>query len=152
MDITVLFISQTDSGTACSREAVPLRGSTGTMFKQLKSFLTENPHADPPHKGPKSIATPVPAGKDFRAISVTPGIKCCQAAKSGVGERHLMREAPRLPLPGCTMPASCSCRFKKASDRRDSDGDRRELGMSETGRWFAGQEKRTRRNRRSGKG
>lgn len=58
-----------------------------------------------------------------------------------------MRAAPRLPLMGCTTPTDCSCRYLKNADRRDSD--RRLLGATETGRWFAGTESRKLGGRRS---
>jgi hypothetical protein len=103
-------------------------------------------------KGSKPSPKPVTTGKDYRSVSITPGIKCCLAAKSSKGKHFLMRDAPRLPLLDCTMPTGCSCAFKKSSDRRDGEDDRRQIGISETGRWFAGQENRTtQRNRRSGK-
>jgi hypothetical protein len=102
-------------------------------------------------KKPATIAvskSAIPA-KDYRAVSVVAGAKCCSAAREVVSMPYLAREAPRLPLAACTMPTNCSCKFKKASDRRD--GDRRLLGAAETGRWFAGQEKRGRAARRSAK-
>jgi hypothetical protein len=120
------------------------------MFKALRALLSKPPRQDSAKKAvPKAMVKPAIAGKDYRAVSVAPGIKCCSAANDMVGKTYLSREAPRLPLANCTTPTNCSCKFKKASDRRDSD--RRELGVSETGRWFAGPENRKRGGRRSGK-
>jgi hypothetical protein len=114
------------------------------MLKRLIGLLTKTPRKGPPQKrpAPKVVTKPVVATGDYRAAWVSPGIKCCQAAKSSVHKRHLFRDGPRLPLANCTMPGNCTCTFKKASDRRDSD--RRQIGVSETGRWFAGAENRTR--------
>jgi hypothetical protein len=83
---------------------------------------------------------------DYRAVSLAPNIDCCMATKDA-GGRYLSREAPQLPLANCTMPAECSCKFRKHSDRRD--GERRVFGEACNSRWFAGSERRTRRGRRS---
>jgi len=80
-----------------------------------------------------------PAGK-FRAVSIAPSIMCCAAATRATGRVYLSREAPRLPLEACTMPASCTCKFLKNVDRRE--GDRRLFGAIETKRWYAGPDKR----------
>jgi hypothetical protein len=72
---------------------------------------------------------------------------CCTAAMHARGRSYLLREAPRLPLYGCTMPTNCSCKFRKNADRRD--GDRRLFGTTETNRWFAGLDSRKRGGRRS---
>lgn len=125
------------------------------MMKAIKALLSKPPHDDGAKKpAPKVLAKPATAGKDtagkdYRAVSVAPGIKCCSAANDIVGKLFLLRDGPRLPLANCTMPTNCSCKFKKAADRRD--GDRRIFGTSETGRWFAGPENRKRGGRRSAK-
>ena len=118
------------------------------MIKVLKGLFGKTPR-DQPAKKPKPIARPKQAntGGDFRAVSLAPGIRCCAAAKHATGRGVLLREAPRLPLEACTLPTNCSCKFLKAADRRDSD--RRLLGATETGRWFAGPESRKRGGRRS---
>ena len=124
--------------------------STTAMLKAIKALLSNPPRDDGAKKpAPKVLAKPATAGKDYRAVAVAPGIKCCSAAKDVVGKPFLLRDGPRLPLANCTMPASCSCKFKKVADRRD--GDRRIFGTSETGRWFAGPENRKRAGRRSAK-
>lgn len=98
-------------------------------------------------------ATPIANAKrpsstgDFRAVEIAPSIMCCESARQVTGRVYLLREAPRLPLMGCTMPTKCACRFRKNPDRRDSD--RRMFGATETNRWFAGLENRERRGRRS---
>jgi hypothetical protein len=84
---------------------------------------------------------------DFRAVEIAPSIVACPAAKHAMGRSYLLREAPRLPLYGCTMPTTCSCKFRKNADRRDSD--RRLLGATENNRWFGGVDGRTRGSRRS---
>jgi hypothetical protein len=115
------------------------------MLKALIARLTKNPRKSsaqkPAHKATAKSAAA--AGQYYGSVAVVPGIKCCTIAKTTLGKRFLYGEAPRLPLPQCTMPTNCSCRFKKASDRRDSE--RRQIGVSETGRWFAGTDKRATR-------
>jgi hypothetical protein len=134
-----------------SLETASLTGSRNTaMLKVLRALLSQSPPPDCAKKAaPKAMVKQAIAGKDYRAVSVAPGSKCCSSANAMVGKTYLSREAPRLPLVNCTMPTNCACKFKKASDRRD--GDRRELGVSETGRWFAGPENRKRGGRRLGK-
>jgi len=118
------------------------------MIKVLEGLLgkmSREHHA----KKPTPIAKPKrPNGTgDFRAVEIAPSNKCCPAAMHATRRPYLMREAPRLPLEACTMPTSCSCKFRKHADRRDSD--RRLFGAAETNRWFAGVDIRTHRGRRS---
>jgi hypothetical protein len=60
-----------------------------------------------------------PAGTQrWHAVSVKPGSGACPAAASGRDRRWLAREAPLLPLPGCTKPDSCRCTYQHHEDRR----------------------------------
>jgi hypothetical protein len=76
---------------------------------------------------------PVPlAGDDesvevtrFPAVSVVAADRCCHAARLLQGVRLLAAEATQLPLPECTMPGECRCRFEWHSDRRANEEDRR---------------------------
>lgn len=123
------------------------------MLKGLKGLLIKTPRNDSAKRpAPKVAAKPVAVGKDYGAALVVPGTRCCVGAKSAARERFLFRDAPRLPLADCTMPGACACRFKKASDRRDTDADRRDIGLSETGRWYAGPNHRISRRRKPAKG
>jgi hypothetical protein len=54
----------------------------------------------------------------WHAVSVKPGAGACEAATSGKGRRWLSREAPALPLAGCTRPDRCSCKYQHHDDRR----------------------------------
>jgi hypothetical protein len=118
------------------------------MIKVLKGLLgkisREHPAKKPApiarHKRPNSTV-------DFRAVEIAPSVVCCAAAKRVTGRLYLQREAPCLPLEACTMPANCSCKFRKNADRRDSD--RRRCGATETNRLFAGVESRKYGGRRS---
>jgi hypothetical protein len=120
------------------------------MLKALKALFRKTPRVNSAPKPARTVmAKSAVSRQDYRSVSVKPGVKCCSAANDILGRSYLFREAPRLPLANCTMPTNCSCKFKKASDRRDAD--RRQVGVTETGRWFAGPENRKRRGRRSAK-
>ena len=54
----------------------------------------------------------------WHAVSVKPGPSTCNAAVSGKNRRWLSREAPLLPLPGCTRPDTCTCTYNHHDDRR----------------------------------
>jgi hypothetical protein len=54
----------------------------------------------------------------WHAVSVKPGEGACSAAVSGKNRRWLSREAPLLPLPGCTRPDTCKCTYNHHDDRR----------------------------------
>jgi hypothetical protein len=118
------------------------------MIKVLERLLGKISREHPAKK-PASMANPKrPNGSgDFRAVEIAPSSICCPAAMQVMGRSYLLREAPRLPLMGCTMPIDCSCKFRKNADRRGSD--RRFFGATATNRWFAGVDSRTRRGRRS---
>ena len=118
------------------------------MIKVLRELFGKTAREQPAKKR-TPVATPKAstAGAGFRAVSLAPSLICCAAATRATGKRLLLREAPRLPLQGCTMPTSCSCKFRKNADRRDRD--RRLFGTAETNRWFAGPENRKRGTRRA---
>ncbi len=59
----------------------------------------------------------------WHAVSVKPGPHACPAAVSGRNRRWLSRQAPLLPLPGCTQPDACRCTYQHHDDRRS--GSRR---------------------------
>jgi hypothetical protein len=118
------------------------------MIKVLQGLLGKISREHPANKPTPIIKLKRPnSTDDFRAVAIAPSIMCCAAAVHATGRPYLLREAPRLPLEGCTMPANCSCKFRKNADRRDSD--RRLFGSTETNRWFAGVDSRARGSRRS---
>jgi hypothetical protein len=59
----------------------------------------------------------------YHAVSIRPGLVCCQASKTFGNMRFLVGKAPRIPLPECNSP-SCTCVYTHYSDRR-SGSDRR---------------------------
>ena len=118
------------------------------MLQLLKSLFNAKA-SDAPVRKSASRAMPRPADPvgDFRAVTLAPSLDCCAATKDVASKRHLWREAPRLPLPGCAMRSSCSCKFIKHADRRD--GERRLLGGLATKQWFVDSERRKHQGRRA---
>jgi hypothetical protein len=118
------------------------------MIKVLEGLLGKISREHPANK-PTPISRPKRPNRagDFRSVEIAPSLMCCSAAMHATGRPYLLREAPRLPLEACTMPTSCSCKFRKNADRRD--GDRRLFGAIGTNRWFVGVDSRTRGGRRS---
>jgi hypothetical protein len=68
-----------------------------------------------PSKGPGGDK---PKSSRFHAVSVKPGQPACEVAISGKTRRWLSKEAPMLPLPGCTQPERCRCTYQHHADRR----------------------------------
>jgi hypothetical protein len=88
------------------------------------------------------------ANKTYAAVTIVTGSKHCAAVKRLEGTRILAAQAPTLPVPDCTMPGQCRCRFKKYVDRReDAEGRRFKFGQ-ELGAWYAGGQRRKSRGRR----
>lgn len=118
------------------------------MIKVLEGLL-DKISRERQAKKPAPVAAPKRSNTagDFRSVSVVPNLICCLVASQAAERPYLSRQAPRLPLDGCTMPKSCSCKFRKNGDRRE--GDRRLFGAQETNRWFAGRDNRKRLSRRS---
>jgi len=54
----------------------------------------------------------------WHAVGVVPEKDGCKPCVSLKGVRFLAREAPPLPLAGCSQPKSCKCVYKHFSDRR----------------------------------
>jgi hypothetical protein len=92
---------------------------------------------------------PVNKSKNYPAVTIATGTDCCGAVSALEGARILAVQAPTLPMPKCTMPAQCRCRFKKYEDRREDDEGRRFRYGQEGGAWYAGSHRRKSRGRRS---
>ena len=86
--------------------------------------------------------------KKYPAVTIATGMNCCAAVRALEGKRILAGQAPALPMPKCTMPAECRCRFKKHVDRRDDEQGRRFLYGQESSAWYAGGQRRKSRGRR----
>ena len=80
--------------------------------------------------------------RPFQAISIYRGIASCEMARRFSDHRFLVRDAPPLPLAGCSMSKTCQCRYIKHRDRR-AEG-RRLVDFGVATRLFDGREKRAR--------
>jgi hypothetical protein len=76
---------------------------------------------------------------------VTHGDSCARAT-SLRDKRFLFREAPALPLKGCTLSAACNCMYRHYVDRRS--GPRRDTGSTAARIVKAPVERRSARGRR----
>jgi hypothetical protein len=86
--------------------------------------------------------------RKYPAVAIVTGPDCCEPVGALAGMRILAMRAPALPMPKCTMPAKCRCRFKKYVDRRDDEEGRRFAYGQERAAWYAGSQRRTSRGRR----
>lgn len=84
----------------------------------------------------------------WHAVSVKPGPGACSVADDGRNRRWLSREAPMLPLPGCTEPEKCRCTYQHHEDRRSGAGRRVEEMDAFARPPRVAQERRTRKTRR----
>lgn len=85
--------------------------------------------------------------RPFQAIAIYRGSVSCELAKRFSDYRFLAREAPALPLEGCTMRATCQCRYLKFNDRRSYQ--RRNTDFTTTTRPYLGKERRHSNGRRA---
>ncbi len=71
------------------------------------------------------------APQNWHAVTIHCGEVSCASALAMKHKRFLSRETPpRLPLPGCSRPASCRCRYRHFDDRREGPRREGETGMS----------------------
>jgi hypothetical protein len=96
----------------------------------------------------RSSAAPTGANehRPFQAIAIYRGVRACDPAKKFSEHRFLARDAPPLPLSGCTMGSTCECRYLKYKDRRGNQ--RRLVDFGAPARMFSGEDRRKRNGRR----
>ena len=82
----------------------------------------------------------------WSAVSIVSAGNSCEAARVLKGKRFLSAQAPRLPLPECTLAAACRCTYRKYADRRE--GPRREAETTGLRRTMT-EDRRRGRGRRS---
>ena len=109
--------------------------SSSTKPRSLRRPSQQQPKVGRPTKSP------------WHAVSLILGKSACPAARELGRRRWLSAEAPRFPLPGCTV-AECGCRYKHHADRRS--GPRRNTDQEgRVPRHYDGAERRGgRRDRR----
>ena len=86
--------------------------------------------------------------RPFQAISIYRGLICCDMARKFSEHRFLARDAPPLPLSGCSMSERCHCKYIKHKDRRGEARRLNDFGLAS--RLFDGRERRARGGRRRG--
>ena len=87
------------------------------------------------------LISPPGENNPFASVSVHCDKGACDAAREISGIRHLVDEAPALPLAQCSADA-CYCRYFNYGDRRSLLSNRRSNGRARNGLW--------QNNRRSG--
>jgi hypothetical protein len=80
-----------------------------------------------------SSARPANIPKKWHAISIDAKPLSCVVARDLKKKRFLSKEAPALPLEGCTKRASCPCTYRHHDDRRSQTRRDNEMGISATG-------------------
>jgi hypothetical protein len=93
-------------------------------------------------------ARPASIPKKWHAISVDAKALSCMMAQDLRKKRFLSKEAPALPLEGCTKRSNCLCTYKHHDDRRSKSRRDSEAGISSNASGH-GAERRTSRGRRS---
>ena len=94
-----------------------------------------------------AMAVPPHSARPFQAISIFRGVNAGALANRLSEQRFLAKDAPSLPLPGCTMRASCECVYLKHRDRRAAQ--RRVMDFSASQRVYTGKERRVLKGRRA---
>ena len=83
----------------------------------------------------------------YHAVSVRASGNACPAVRALGNTRFLSMEAPLLPVPECTDPSRCRCRYRHWDDRRE--GPRRDADHGLPGALWTQRERRERTGRRS---
>lgn len=69
-------------------------------------------------KAGRLIEKPACQPKHWHAVCITAKALSCTAAQDLRRKRFLSKEAPLLPLEGCSNPFACPCTYKHYEDRR----------------------------------
>jgi hypothetical protein len=74
----------------------------------------------------------------WSAVRIATRGETCAKAQALRDKRLLARDAPALPLKGCTMSAACNCMYRhyadrRAASRRDACGHAAGIGMPAPG-------------------
>jgi hypothetical protein len=99
-------------------------------------------------KKPAATRNSTQEHRPFQAIAIYRGVRACDLAKKFSEHRFLARDAPPLPLAGCSMTSTCECRYLKYKDRRGTQ--RRLVDFGAPARIFSGEDRRKHDGRRSG--
>ena len=81
----------------------------------------------------------------FRAAEIEFDDCGCDAVKAMQGQRFLVRDAPRLPVPDCDKP-NCQCSYVRYNDRRLWSEDRRVFYSLKTSHYVQSDNKERRKS------
>ena len=110
------------------------------MPKQAKRSLLQGLLARfSSRKEPPAVSGPL---RPFQAILIYRGLICCDMARKFSDHRFLVRDAPPLPLAGCSLAKTCQCKYIKHRDRRAEPRRLIDFGVAQ--RLFDGRERRER--------
>ena len=112
----------------------------GGLFRRAKVLVRQS-EPETTAVAPRKTVNP------HHAVVVVPGRHACAAAHALRDRRFLSREAPALPLTGCSA-GECTCRYQHHDDRRQAVRRARDLAVTIEG--YDGEEQRdeSRRGRR----
>jgi hypothetical protein len=82
----------------------------------------------------------------WHAVSIVAPTSACEAAATLRNHRFLSKDAPRLPLTGCSSPESCRCIYRHHADRRGKPRRATDRGEPPKSGGEAGRRKRGRRS------
>ena len=127
--------------------------TTPSLFSWLKRRLKVNQIQRQNTRAGSAIEH-VHVTNPWHAVGISTGVSCCKAAVFLRQTRFLSRQAPPLPLQGCTQGKSCQCKYKHYSDRRsgprrvtESELFQNALSRHKAAAWT--QERRATRGRRA---
>ena len=80
----------------------------------------------------------------FRAAEIEFEDCACDAVKALQGQRFLVSNVPRIPVPDCDQP-SCQCTYSRYNDRRLWTEDRRAFYSLKTSHYIQGDNKERRK-------
>jgi hypothetical protein len=106
-------------------------------------FRLRKKFADAPTQRVHHISNP------WHSVSIVSSYvaRSCPAVQKLTDQRFLSHEAPRLPLPECTMQAHCKCRFRHHTDRRSESRRARDSGLPD-GNYYGPERRNPSRGRR----
>ena len=70
------------------------------------------------NKSKSAARVPRAPPSQWHAVCIKPKGSSCEAVQAYRAARYLSSEAPRLPVPECTVSDTCSCVYKHHADRR----------------------------------
>src|SRR5262245_22364794 len=122
------------------------RGRKSTARKGV-AMQIRPPSATSPRAKEAASSKESKTGKDaWHAVSIVTPTSACEAAAALRNHRFLSKDAPRLPLAGCSSPEGCRCIYRHHADRRGKPRRAKDRGEAPKS---GGEVDRRKRGRRS---